>query len=280
RSRTPSCRLSGSSKSCSPIVTQVAHRLFRCCSIFKALLLEKSSYWACLGCRSRSISPRRSLTSASPSIHSLRARSWLPITPIARFLRHYERLLELAAANPDLPIGKFQILSDHERRQLLYDWNETTVSFPQCCIHDLFEAQARQNPDSVAVVFKEQQITYRDLDRRADQVARQLRTMDVKPEVVVGICLERSPELVIGLLGILKAGGAYLPIDPAYPLERIGFMIEDSGMQVLLTQEKLFRDLPLSRCSVLCLDRLPEIPMLSNVQVTAQPSDLAYVIYT
>jgi len=199
---------------------------------------------------------------------------------IARFLRHYERLLELAAANPDLPIGKFQILSDHERRQLLYDWNETTVSFPQCCIHDLFEAQARQNPDSVAVVFKEQQITYRDLDRRADQVARQLRTMDVKPEVVVGICLERSPELVIGLLGILKAGGAYLPIDPAYPLERIGFMIEDSGMQVLLTQEKLFRDLPLSRCSVLCLDRLPEIPMLSNVQVTAQPSDLAYVIYT
>lgn len=198
---------------------------------------------------------------------------------IARFLRHYERLLEFAAANPDQLIAKFQILSDHERRQL-HDWNETTVSFPQCCVHELFEAQAQQNPDSVAVVFEEQQITYRDLDCRADQVARRLRTMGVKPEVVVGICVERSPELVIGLLGILKAGGAYLPIDPAYPMERIGFMIEDSGMEVLLTQEKLLRDLPLSGCSVLCLDRLPEITISSNLHVTAHPSNLAYVIYT
>ena len=199
---------------------------------------------------------------------------------IARFLRHYERLLELAAADPNQPIANFQILSDHERRQLLQDWNDTTVSFPQCCIHELFEAQALQNPDSVAVVFEEQQITYRDLDRRADQVARRLRTMGVKPEVVVGICVERSLELVIGLLGILKAGGAYLPIDPAYPLERIAFMIEDSGTKVLLTQEKLLRDLPLNGCSVLCLDRLPEITISSNAQVTAQPSNLAYVIYT
>ena len=199
---------------------------------------------------------------------------------IARFLRHYERLLELAVADPDQPIAKFPILSDHERRQLLHDWNETTLAFPHRCVHELFEAQARQNPDSVAVVFEEQQITYRDLDCRADQVARRLRTMGVKPEGVVGICVERSPELVIGLLGVLKAGGAYLPIDPAYPLERIGFMIEDSGMAVLLTQEKLLHALPPSSPSVLCLDRLPEITTSDNLDATPQPSNLAYVIYT
>src|SRR5207247_10407986 len=108
---------------------------------------------------------------------------------ITRFLRHYERLLELAVADPDQPIAKFPILSDHERRQLLHDWNETTVAFPHRCVHELFEAQARQNPDSIAVVFEEQQITYRDLDCRADHVARRLQTMGVKPEVLLGIYL-------------------------------------------------------------------------------------------
>jgi amino acid adenylation domain-containing protein len=201
---------------------------------------------------------------------------------ITRMLRHYQRLLEAVAANPDHAIGTVSILTDEERRQLLQERNDNDVVFPQSCIHELFEAQAQKIPNAVAIEFEDQQITYKELDRRANEVAHRLRPMGVKPEALVGICVERSIELLVGLLGILKAGGAYVPIDPAYPPERIAFMIQDSGMAVLLTQQKLLEHLPQNGYLTVCLDTMTEVatsestPSLS----TAQPGNLAYVIYT
>jgi amino acid adenylation domain-containing protein len=146
----------------------------------------------------------------------------------------------------------------------------------------LFEAQARKTPDSVAVVFEDQQITYKKLDQRANQFAQHLRAIVVKPEVIVGVCVERSVDLVVALLAILKAGGAYVPIDPAYPRERIAFMLEDSGMAASLTTEKLLKNLPRNGHTILCLDKMEEVANsepIGNLPLP-QPSDLAYVIYT
>jgi len=201
---------------------------------------------------------------------------------IARMLRHYQRLLEAVVANPDVSIGRISILSDDERRQVLEEWNDTDIELPQSCVHELFEVQARKTPDAVAVSFEDRQVSYKTLDRRANQIAHGLRGMGVKPETLVGICLERSIDLLAGLLGILKAGGAYVPSDPAYPLERIRFMIEDSGMGVLLTQKKLVKHLPKIGCSTLLLDAVSEIPTAEPGETfpVATPSNLAYVIYT
>jgi amino acid adenylation domain-containing protein len=201
---------------------------------------------------------------------------------ITRMLRHYQRLLESVAANPDHAIGTVSILTDDERRQLLRERNDNDVVFPQCCIHELFEAQARKTPNAVAIKFEDQQITYKEVDRRANQVAHRLGAMGVKPEALVGICIERSIELLVGLLGILKAGGAYVPIDPAYPAERIAFMIQDSGMTILLTQEKLLEHLPQNGYSTLCVDTMTEVATFESTRSrsTAQPGNLAYVIYT
>ena len=201
---------------------------------------------------------------------------------ITRMLRHYQTVLEAVAANPDHAIGTVSILTDDERRQLLQERNDTDAAFPQSCIHELFEAQTRRVPNAIAIEFENQQITYKELDRRADQVAHRLRAMGVKSEVLVGICIERSIELLVGLLGILKAGGAYVPIDPAYPPERIAFMIEDSSMAVLLTQEKLLKHLPRNGYATLCLDTITEGATFESMgcQQTDQPGNLAYVIYT
>ncbi len=202
---------------------------------------------------------------------------------IARMLNHYQRLLEELVTDPDQPIGKLSILTDSERRQLLVEWNDNRAVYPQSCVHELFEAQVRQTPDAVAVVFEDQHLTYRDLNQRANQVAHRLRAMGVNPEVLVGICMDRSPELLAGLLGILKAGGAYVPIDPAYPQERIAFMVEDSGMHLLLTQERLLKTLPQNGNRVIPLESLGEEAELENredpVSLT-RPQNLAYVIYT
>ena len=201
---------------------------------------------------------------------------------ITRMLQHYQRLLEALAANPDQSIAMVSILADGERRQLLQDWNDNDVAFPRACIHEVFEAQARKTPDSVAIEFEDQQITYEELDRRANHVAHRLRAMGVKPEVLVGICIERSVDLLVGLLGILKAGGAYVPIDPGYPQERVAFMLEDSGMAVLLTTERLMKNLPQNGHLTLCLDTLTEVATFESIDSlpTAQPDNLAYVIYT
>ncbi len=179
----------------------------------------------------------------------------------------------------DLPL-----LTEAERLTLLVEWNDTQASYPKnLCIHELFEAQVERSPDAIAVVFKEKQLTYRELWARANQLAHYLRVLGVGPEVLVGICTERSLEMVVGLLGILKAGGAYLPLDPEYPLERLAFMLSDAQVPVLLTTEHLVEGLPTTWAQVICLDSDWEsIAQHSeaNPPHSTTPDNLAYVIYT
>ena len=146
------------------------------------------------------------------------------------------------------------LLTKAESHQLLFEWNNIADYPSNKCIHQLFESQVEQTPDNVAVNFESKQLTYRELNQRANKIAHYLQTLNVGPEVMVGICLERSLELVIGLLGILKAGGSYVPLDPAYPQERLAYMIEDSQIPVLLTQQNLLEGLPECKAHVVCLD--------------------------
>ena len=139
-------------------------------------------------------------------------------------------------------------------------WNDTAVDYPRDrCIHQLFEQQVARTPDATAVVFEDTRLTYAELNARANQLAHHLITLGVGPDVLVGLCLERSLELVVGLLGILKAGGAYVPLDPGYPAPRLAFMLEDTQAPVLLTQHKLLGQLPPYAGRVLCLDRDPSL---------------------
>ncbi len=179
----------------------------------------------------------------------------------------------------DLPL-----LTEAERLTLLVEWNDTQASYPKnLCIHQLFEAQVERSPEAIAVVCEEQQLTYRQLWARANQLAHYLRALGVGPEVVVAICTPRSVEMVVGLLGILKAGGAYLPLDPEYPVERLALMLEDAVVPVLLTLEHLVEGLPTTWAQVISLDSDWEsIAQHSeaNPPQSTTPDNLAYVIYT
>ena len=151
---------------------------------------------------------------------------------------HFHALLESVIRDPAAAIGDLEILTAAERQQLLVEFNDTRTDYPKDkCVHQLFEEQVQRTPDSVAVVFEGQQLTYAQLNARANQLAHHLQTLGVGPEVPVAICMERCPEMVVGLLGILKAGGAYVPLDPAYPKERLSFMLEDAHAPVLLTRQ-------------------------------------------
>lgn len=201
---------------------------------------------------------------------------------IARILEHLQVLLEGMLANPHQRLSDLPLLTAVEQ-QLLVEWNQTQVDYPQHhCIHQLFEQQVERSPDSVAVVFADEQLTYRELNQRANQLAHYLRASGVGAEELVGICVERSVAMVVGLLGILKAGGAYLPLDPAYPAERLFFMLEDSKVQVLLTQQSLVEKL--SECGAkVCLDTDWEKithESKDNPVSGSTTEDLAYVIYT
>jgi amino acid adenylation domain-containing protein len=203
---------------------------------------------------------------------------------IRRMLGHLQNLLEGVVADPEQRISGLPLLTEPERRQLLVEWNHTQCGYPEDrCIHELFEAQAEKTPEAVAVVFEGQQLTYRELNARANQLAHYLRKRGVGPEVLVGLCLERSLEMVVGLLGVLKAGGAYVPLDPAYPRERLAFMLEDAKVPVLLTQQKLLESLPGPNAEVVCLDSdWAEIAQESEQEPVggASAQNLAYVIYT
>jgi len=203
---------------------------------------------------------------------------------IARMVGHFQTLVEAIVANPIQPISELPLLTEAERQQLLIEWNNTFAEYPQDkCIHQLFEEQVERTPEAVAVVFEGEQLTYRELNARGNQLAHYLRSLSVGPEVLVGICVERSLEMVVGLLGILKAGGAYVPLDPAYPSERLAFMLEDNAVPVLLTQEKLVEKLPQHSARVICLDAdWEEIHQHSNITIANQvtPKSLAYVMYT
>src|SRR5581483_7768935 len=164
------------------------------------------------------------------------------------------------------------------------EWNNTSREYPRySCVHQLFEEQAARRGDCVAVAFDDQKLTYAELNCRANQLARYLRERGVGPDVLVGLCVERSLDMVVGLLGILKAGGAYVPLDPAYPKDRIAYIMEDASAPVLLTQEKLLPALPEQQTEVVLLDaHWPDISKHSgdNVECLAAPGNLAYVIYT
>jgi len=156
---------------------------------------------------------------------------------IQSLLQHFQNLLEGIVSKPSQPISALALLTPVGRRQMLVEWNATQREYPQeKCFHHLFEEQVERTPEAIAITFEEQQLTYRELNRRANQLAHHLQELGVGPEVMVGICLERSIEMVIGLLGILKAGGAYVPLDPAYPVDRIAYVLEDAQVPVLLTK--------------------------------------------
>jgi amino acid adenylation domain-containing protein len=174
-------------------------------------------------------------------------------------------------------------LSEAERDQLLYEWNDTCVEFPALCTHQLFEQQVERDPDAIAVVFNEQRLSYRELNQRANQIAHYLRRLGVGPDRLVGVCLQRSPEMVAGLLGVWKAGGAYVPLDPSYPQERLSFMVEDAAVQVLLTEKRCEHLFSPAHEKTVCLDSdWPTIAQesQSNLDSRSTPSNLAYVMYT
>jgi amino acid adenylation domain-containing protein len=203
---------------------------------------------------------------------------------ITRMSGHFQTLLEAIVTNPHQPVSQFPLLSEAEQHQLLVEWNDTQVDYPKdLCVHQLFEAQSAQTPEAVAVEFEGQQLTYRELNDRANQVAHHLRSLGVGPDGLVGICVERSLEMVIGLLGILKAGGAYVPLDPSYPQERLAFMLEDAQVPILLTQQQLVEKLPENQARVICLDTDWEVltPQSEENPLSEVMADhLAYVMYT
>ena len=199
---------------------------------------------------------------------------------IKRLSEHFQALLESTVKNPEVAISQVDILSDRDRLQLLIDFNQTQKDYPKNkCVHQLFEEQAERNPDSIAVVFESEQITYRELNDRANQLAHHLQNLGVEPEVVVGICLDRSLETIVGMLGVLKAGGAYLAIDPTTPIERKALMLEDAQVKVLLVQQRLIESLPKTQANIVCIDT--DIPTVSASYTPGASSDnLAYLIYT
>ncbi len=203
---------------------------------------------------------------------------------ITRMGNHFHNLIKAIVANPNERIGKLSLLSPEEHDQLITEWNATQADYPQDeCIHQLFEKQVAINPDAVAVVFGEQSLTYRELNCQANQLAHYLLTLGVTPDTLVGICVERSLIMIMGLLAIIKAGGAYVPLDPEYPQERLSWILEDTQVALLLTQTSLGNKLPPHQAKLVFLDDLdsqiaqhPE----DNPHTAVNPSHLANVIYT
>ncbi|HEX6717995.1 MAG TPA: amino acid adenylation domain-containing protein, partial [Pyrinomonadaceae bacterium] len=202
---------------------------------------------------------------------------------ISRMLGHLRMLLKGIVADPGQPVSELLLLTADEQHQLLHQWNDTKTAYPRnVCIHQLFEAQVDRTSDAVAVVCGDQCLTYKALNEQANRLACYLRAQGVRPGMLVGICVERSLEMMVGVLGILKAGAAYLPLDPAYPKERLAFMLADSQAPMLLTQERLVDRLP-QQVRVICLDRDCEaISRENSHNITTEVTErhLAYVIYT
>ena len=207
---------------------------------------------------------------------------------IVRLLGHWQTLLETIVEDPNQQLSRLPILTENERRQVLVEWNQTQVEYRRDrCVHELFEEQVERTPDAIAAVFEDEELSYSELNNRANCLARHLQSLGVSPETRVGICFGRSLEMLIGLLGILKAGGCYVPLDPVYPKERLAFMLEDSQAPVLLTEKKLARDFTLEGLKVVVFSELElsqndstARPQKKTVQSGATPDNAAYVIYT
>jgi amino acid adenylation domain-containing protein len=203
---------------------------------------------------------------------------------VARVTGHLQTVLEGMVANPDQPLASLPLLTEAERRQCVEEWSGATASYPkEKCLHDWFASQVERAPDAVAVVCQGERFTYRELNRRANQLAHYLRSLGVGPEVLVGVYLERSLDLVVALLATLKAGGAYVPLDPVYPRERLSLILTDARAPVLLTQQSLIEQLPEHPSRTVCLEAeaaaIAGCPADNPAAGTA-PDNLAYVIYT
>ncbi|WP_289355733.1 non-ribosomal peptide synthetase [Paenibacillus sp. S-12] len=204
-------------------------------------------------------------------------------TDMERMLLHLRNLLQGIASHPDGLVVEVPMLGDAEGDQLLLNWNETMAEYPSGCVHQLIEAQALAAPERTALVVGQDMLTYGELNERANRLAHYLRKLGAGPEVLVGICAERSTELAVGILGILKSGAAYVPIDAAYPAERIAYMIEDACMPLLLTQERLIRQLPQHEATIVRLDADWEAIAKESADAVISgvgEENAAYVIYT
>ncbi|MEH2001903.1 MAG: amino acid adenylation domain-containing protein [Nostoc sp.] len=203
---------------------------------------------------------------------------------ITRMLEHFQILVSGIVANPEQRIAQLPLLSESELDNLLVGWNNTQLDYPEDkSIHQLFESVVEQNPDAAALVFGDKQLSYKELNIRSNKLAHYLKKLGVKAEVLVGLCVERSFDMVIGMLGILKAGGAYVPLDPSYPSERLNFMLEDAQVSVLLTQERWIKGLGNHSSQVICLDKDWEVisqEIEDNLTSQVKVDNLTYVIYT
>ncbi|HEX2076319.1 MAG TPA: amino acid adenylation domain-containing protein [Longimicrobium sp.] len=202
---------------------------------------------------------------------------------VERMARHYTALLEAAVARPRERLSRLSLLRAGERAQVVAEWNATERPCPHACIHELFEAQARRTPDAVAVVCGDERMTYAELDAAANRMAHHLRRRGAGPEVRVGLCMERAPELMAAFFGILKAGAAYVALDPGHPAERLSYMLRDSGARLLLTQSRVEARLPADRPETLFVDRTADEIAAEpddRPESGARPENLAYVYYT
>ncbi|MBD2362407.1 amino acid adenylation domain-containing protein [Anabaena minutissima FACHB-250] len=203
---------------------------------------------------------------------------------VTRMMGHFQNLLTAIVTEPELSITQVPLISNTEKQQLISAWSANKAQYSSnYCLHQLFEQQVEKTPDAVALVFGEQSLTYSELNVRANQLAHHLQSLGVKPETLVGVCVERSFEMMVALLGILKAGGAYLPLDPDYPAERLEFMLADAQVSVLVTQSQCLDILPIFSANKVCLDTdWQVISTLSPENPVSQaiPESLAYVIYT
>ncbi|HEX8846855.1 MAG TPA: amino acid adenylation domain-containing protein, partial [Pyrinomonadaceae bacterium] len=204
---------------------------------------------------------------------------------ILLFGEHYERILNGLLDAPDAKISELEMLSADQKHQLLFDFNDTSRAYPQQSFNELFAAQVARTPEAIAVECEDEQLTYRELNERANQLAHHLRDLGVGRESLVGILLERSVEMVVALLGVLKAGAAYVPLDASHPAARLSFILQDTSASVLLTQQHLIEQLSEHSATVLCLDAESQREQLKqqstdNPAVTISAAELAYVIYT
>ena len=225
------------------------------------------------------VSPESRLT-----IQMVFDRSRFDEATIDRMLGHLATLLTSMVANPEQRLDEVLLLTESERRQILDDWNQTQMEYEKDrCIHELFESQVERTPEATALVGEDERLTYVELNQRANQLAHYLKKSGVGPESLVGVFMERSVEMIVGLLAILKAGGAYVPLDPTYPQERLRFTLQDARLSVVITQERLAGRLPASDANVVCLDREWQETtreIASNPVHRATPRNLAYLIYT
>jgi amino acid adenylation domain-containing protein len=203
---------------------------------------------------------------------------------VERLLAHYRTLLETVVADADQRVAEIQFLTEDERRKLLVEWNQTEHRGPRdVCVQQLFEEQAARTPGALAVESAGEQLTYAELNERANQLAHYLRRCGVGPEVLVGICVKRSNAMLTGLLAILKAGGAFVPLDPSYPAERLAFMLEDARLSVVLTEQRWLQRLPEGQAQLVCMDAGRESfadESTKNLHNNVTLANLAYVIYT